>query len=379
MSKSKKASRRFMNEWFLLFLLVLISNSLPGSVFGQSTPNLTLSDIVANVRASEELYKDIEIKQTYKYKQLPIRLTVPKMNMSSSGNTRAIFKNDMFYLSIDETIKTIENEEFNSKLIGAYDGKKSKYVLDDWTGYEVPEKYKERRFYAIPPHNLLLKNLPGNIFADLSAILSGTVTLKTSPGAASQNVKLELEKFESFCGSNCAVIKAVFWSDAFKGTLDLGQCTRFWLALDYNFLPVKIGHYSSRFGDVPAQVGTVEEMKEIAPGLHYPFRSKFVCYNTLDGLKDNRFLPSSEYTFSTESVKLAPKYDKEFFSNAIKFSDDIRIVYMSQGKVIGARPRSQASTTSRVNNKSLIILVASTSFLILCSAIIYKKSLRYKK
>jgi thiol-disulfide isomerase/thioredoxin len=93
----------------------------------------------------------------------------------------------------------------------------------------------------------------------------------------------------------------------------------FWLAADRNFIPIKVEHYGGNFGlrPIPAGIARCDDLREIAPGLWFPFRSAHVAFDDWIPAAQGRIILSWRRDYAVESARLSPGVADALFHDVV--------------------------------------------------------------
>ena len=91
------------------------------------------------------------------------------------------------------------------------------------------------------------------------------------------------------------------------------------LAADRNHIPIRIEHYGGNFGYrlMPAGLSRCDDLREIAPGVWYPFRVTELGFDNGIAAAQGWVVLNWRRDATIESVSLAPKVDEAIFRGAI--------------------------------------------------------------
>jgi hypothetical protein len=108
----------------------------------------------------------------------------------------------------------------------------------------------------------------------------------------------------------------------------------FWLAEDRNFLPVKQVAYTYRFSkDTTVGQGTVTELREIKPGVWFPFKADYTAFNKLKIQQGGPQELQWRNQYTVERVALEPQHGPEFFAT-VEFPAGTAVYELEKGKIV---------------------------------------------
>jgi hypothetical protein len=146
----------------------------------------------------------------------------------------------------------------------------------------------------------------------------------------------ESEREERVDGLRCYVVRFTGYSnhptDATPITIQL-----LWLAKDRNYLPIKVLYYRRWIKPIdlagpPLAVFTVDELREIAPGMWFPMRAKYL-HNDERDLERGEAKLRTTTEWIVDKVDPNPKYELSFFRD-IEFPPGIPVHELRDGKIV---------------------------------------------
>jgi hypothetical protein len=297
-------------------------NSLAGvKVEGRRQVTGRLAEIVENVRANEELYRDLEY--TFHYEGELLRDPRPGEEQSLVRTrriqTRCVWQNGMAWLRWDYSDLPVQGAEITRTYRLAYDGRTTR-ILDHTPGQDIVNIHdglfmdsQMRR-----PHTLLLIN---GWLGDLK--LSQFLT-------AAKFSEFFLDVFdegeEVVDGLRCFKLRCA------GGMVKEAPSIRYvWVSPDRNYLPIRTVFHSSMYSfTIPLEYGHASDFREVEPGVWMPFRFEVMVNNEL-AASEGRTLPSNRTVVTIESVDLHPSYDVSFFRD-VPIPDGAYVVEFKDGE-----------------------------------------------
>ena len=216
-------------------VIVALVSLFPGLAFGQE---VELRTIVVNVRANEELFKDIDVSHQRTYEQNAAAAAPAVAKATLEEECRTVFQGDFLYRS--EKIKTIQLSDKAPKLFSTllgYDGEFTRR-LDEHAGGRVANLNHGRLEDALlfRPHTWIL--IGSEVYVPLSVWLEGGDRLAKHPLAGNYkdyDLSASLVGSESVAGLGCFKLKCELRTrDKEREMVGLWYL---WLAQDKNYLP----------------------------------------------------------------------------------------------------------------------------------------------
>ena len=154
---------------------------------------------------------------------------------------------------------------------------------------------------------------PLHVCFPLSTFLLGGEQIHTQPGYERVNLRVRYEGEDIINGLHCVRIHSFRWAVDWKGPLDEGVFERLWLAMDRNYIPVRVEIHNGTMAGRPVEVGIADDLREIEPGVWFPYRFARTVYDDLhfEEKKPMPVLWRSRMTVS--KVDLHPHYDISLF------------------------------------------------------------------
>lgn len=306
---------------------------------GEARADDRMAAIVAEVRAQEAKYRDIEyaLKTTTRKPDpsAPDRAT----DLMSIETCQVVLQGDRIFFRKDAHRRLRATRSSREK-ISAYDGERTRTVyagncVNIHLGrFEHPDVY--------PAHTFTLAHYRVNF--PLSAYLAGTEAIHADPkyphfaresGTVYEFTRVEthFEREEVVDGLRCAKIRI----DRRSYSKDHPQLQYVWLAVERNFFPVKeeLRWPHSDFGDMALHEMHVDRMREIAPGLWFPVKWTVTDYN-LDALRQARkHVVAWRVETIIEKIDLSPRHDAAFFRD-VAIPADLPVFTIKDRALVGS-------------------------------------------
>jgi hypothetical protein len=280
-----------------------------------------LAEIVENVRANEELYRNLEY--TFVYERELLRDPRPGEEQSLVRRrrikTRCVWQNGMAWLRWDYSDLPVQGAEITRTCRLAYDGRTTR-ILDHTPGQDIVNIHdglfmdsQMRR-----PHTLLLIN---GWLGDLK--LSEFLTAAKFSGFF---LDVSDEGEEVVDGLRCFKLRCDV------GTVKEAPGTRLlWVCPDRNYFPKSTVFYEPAYSAaIPLAYGDASDFREVEPGVWMPFRCELTI-NDETAASEGRTLPSNRTVVTIESVDLHPSYDVSFFRD-VPIPDGAYVVEFKDGE-----------------------------------------------
>lgn len=297
-------------------------------VGGHTDPALpSLEEVIANVRANEELYKNLEFVLVKSYRINPERKDVPPFIARASRERKRVVLQGQYFLVEGES--DITSSDGSESLLWwtkeGYDGD----LTRRWFGSSRADiariaNIHHSRFESCAlthPHVWLLAR--SFVCFPLSTYFRGSQAVWAhESGGMWRDADLEFQVvgFEELDGLTCIKVAGyVYPYDRDKGCRLPGKpasCSYLWLAIERNYLPVRDEYYlPPPHNSVCCGKRRASDFKEIAPNLWLPHRLEDVAYDPYLLEKEGRLSLLNEEEVRVELVRLHPNYQKSFFSD----------------------------------------------------------------
>jgi hypothetical protein len=318
-----------------------------------------LAAIIENVSNNELLYENREVIGEISYRHLgPV--TWEEALTASNRQFRHVGQDGLIYLEIHATQEKAAGRPVTGALVHAYDGKRSISYQEGGTA-AIDRGVRHEHPQIVRPHTILL------YFAEvrypLSTFLKGREAILAHPNGAgfvSNPFAVRYLGEEQVGGLSCHKIAADFFSSR-GGQKPERTVRRFlWLAPARNYLPVKEMCYELRLSaEIPTGEGVLEDLREIAPGVWFPFSAVYTAYDKNILVNQKRRAPTWKQTWTIKSASLDPKYEIGLFRD-IAMPDGTSVAESEGGKYVrtyisGSREDPDAGTTVRAPSVSALI------------------------
>jgi hypothetical protein len=148
---------------------------------------------------------------------------------------------------------------------------------------------------------------------------------KIGPNDIGHQVVYEGE--ETVDGLPCVRIR----SEQFYAAGQPPDVTLLWLAVERNYLPVKlVGYVVSYSTDIPLVVSTVSDLRELAPGVWFPFAQTRIKNDEIAASKGQTLVVTRTDNTVTKAV-LGPQYDLSLFRE-ISIPDGMPVIEIKEGE-----------------------------------------------
>jgi hypothetical protein len=315
-----------MRTWWLIAaaLGLLTELGVAPSAHGQTT----LADILANVRRNEKAYENIEVVMDSTYDIGDRKPPSKDEVIRSKVRTRFVSQGERFRLERDGSNQDSERTVSLDR-IRAFDGQTTRVLEQKAVGNIARERLQDENF--VRPHLLLLRH--AHVAVPFSVYLSGHEAIRAHPSGRWQpdlTMRVTYEGDERLNGLKCHKV----FVDVLLKSGEPHDGRRFWLAEDRNYLPVKELAFTYRFSkDAPVGQGVVSDLREIKPGVWFPFKAEYTAYNKLAIQQSARQELQWRDRYTVERVALDPKYDREFFAK-VEFPTGTAMYEVEGGKII---------------------------------------------
>ena len=319
--------------------------------------------IVASVRASELLYANREVRWREAYRNLRPHQTGgkdqgPQPIESSDLDGWCVCQDDMFFLECkgSRVVLGPESHRTQDAIHGrrGFDGSTTRLLerLRSYVGNISTGPLFDTRM--LDPHTIPIR---GVVAFPLSAYLAGISAIRAHPRGQDFDFlgSIYISRYdgqETIGGLKCERIIVNKEKPDNNGVRAPSAKRVFWLAVDRNYLPIKSEAYLFFYSkDIPIESCLLDDLREIAPGVWFPFKSTKSVMDQVELLERKTPVVAATTEWLVTDVSLSPKYENAFFRD-VQFPDGTP-VYEVSGKTItrsyvqGDKPVSSAPRTRR--------------------------------
>lgn len=319
---------------------------------------------IRTVDEAEQRYDNLDVRFTTRFRDhRAAQQSSPGAAVERTHVARHVAQGRMFKAIDDEVVLLADGKRTMRTRRVMYDGHRYRY--DDGAGIRSVGMYAPEPRNLLHPHVMLFKHRCGvplsarfrgdadfeNPFAsnpeDSAAQLSTDVD---ATGSQLYQIYLEKNPVE-VDGLRCAKVSLIRINKRIgrpRPRLEI------WLAMDRNHLPVRTEDMDFPVSlDHPVSIATASELREIAPGVWFPYRTEFTEHDARILQSERRRSAASTLETRIESVSLDPSFDESFFRDT-----DIDTAVRSADMVSGARnvPATasvESAETDSSNNAAL--------------------------
>ncbi len=290
---------------------------------------ITLEEVIENVRRNERLYRDVEVVMTSTYGIGDRKPGRDSVVVGRQLRTRYVSQGEWFRLEMEGTERD-SKQTISRDRIRAFDGQMTRVLEQNVVGNISSGRVEDENF--IRPHMFAIRHT--RLPTSFSEYLSGHEAIQANPNAHwDQNLAMQVTYLgeDELEGLKChkVHVNVVLKS----GAVEPHDGRTFWLAEERNYLPVKALAYTYRFSkEIPVAQSVVNDLREIEPGVWFPFDVTHTSYNKFAIQREGRQKLQWERRYVVERVKANPKYDREFFS-IVEFPDGTAMYDVKDGKI----------------------------------------------
>jgi hypothetical protein len=323
--------------WRTLSVLLSVGTlTIAGNTSAADKPQLTMAQIIENVRANELLYEGLDLSFDYSYQlSNPISVLAEKPGEQSTlkathavqTQTHFVSQQGMFRVDRQGELKHQDGQGSLDRL-RAFDGQTTRLLDQHQIGNIIDSRSEDEN--CLRPHMVLLRFM--NYYVPLSTYLSGHEAMAAHPGVSWQGYTLEVT-YQGIAKFQSLTCHRVWISTSVSGKL--WDRWELWLAEERNFIPVRNLGYTFRTSNTESVgEGRVERWKEVKPGVWFPEATRVTAWNQermkKDGVKETQWVEKVD----VKEVTLDPHYDASYFRD-VKFPDGTAVYGVSAGKILG--------------------------------------------
>jgi hypothetical protein len=304
---------------WLVVLAMSTASRLPAAV--PEDGGVTIEELTEEVRANEDLYRDIEFRMHVRYKLSPDVPRGPIHLNSFDRRAWVVYQGDRLFFQDEDEQRRVDGQSKLIDTIQGYDGQITRQVEQRDIANIHDGRYEDPRL--LRPHTLIL-GLGTNVIFPLSTLMRGSEAIQASAG--SQLFK-GVEVRSQVLGR-----EVVDGLDCYKVAIDLVHrkpdktTWLLWLARDRNLLPLKLE-------SLPALAARVEKLREIGPGVWLPSRASMTYFNPALSRKAGQPVVDNETHYELVEARLHPNYPDRFFRD-IPIPDGMTVYELRGGKIV---------------------------------------------
>lgn len=299
-------------------------------------PQAELDRLIAAVRAEEERYSRYDVSVKTKYRKIHAQETFAGVTMSQDINERSVaFDGRLFSLSQNsyssangsvsdtEHVRVFDGGWNRERTIWSYDGPPSESSdFVDAPGSASPTGNRRiQQDYALigrgGPDAIVMFRPHTALFDDDRLRMHRLSSLLESPMYDEVNhyrMKVEYLGSQTVDDHVCEKLRITYDAGAARPQF---QGFYLWLANDRNYLPVRQQSYDlARHGKLPTSVAYVDELREVAPGLWFPYHAvhrAHVSAAVTEGVCEGRILINWVYDHRVQKLDFNPDSPNNLF------------------------------------------------------------------
>lgn len=236
---------------------------------------------------------------------------------SSDAKIRHVSQGDLLYYRRDQEAFGANGPFGNLDELLGYDGQTTR-ILEQGLVANVVEGRKENVFMPRPHtmalHNSLVKTALSEFLAAKEYAHGITHTLKV----------LGEERCDGF---RCVKLRDDYGKPSPTGYRLI------WLAVDRNYIPIRCDSYRTMWSEkVPRASGHVTELREIAPGVWFPWHMVYTLH-VPEKVRQGQIVVHETTEYTTDKAELSPRYEISLFRN-IPFPDGVRVYEVRNGEIV---------------------------------------------
>jgi thiol-disulfide isomerase/thioredoxin len=308
----------------------LVGSSRPEPV-GGTEERAKLDEVVARVREQERRYDDLEVEARETYRHVGTDLFMEGIITEQSKTLRSVLRGPLAYFSSNESGIEAGGARSESAAVEAFDGQWTRILRrdtrDGHEGHNLATLRKggggkaEGRHDGIPvlrPHTFPVRD--DWIYGPLAELLVSPWHDKVNK----YRLRFRYCGEEVLDGHPCVKLRG----DVLIGEGDQPHNSMaFWLATDRNYIPIKMEPYGGNLGSPSTLNGLYrsDDVREIAPGLWYPFRTTILAFSNR-ALASRRLTLNWRREYEIKSVKLSPRRDDALFRVVVPAGTKVQVV-----------------------------------------------------
>lgn len=367
--RSTARARRGRSPLAWVGLLVVIV-----SLLSPAQADDSISQLAKDVRSNEELYRDLEcvIRKTYRIGTAKYWSPLPAPSVAE-GSVRLVRSRGMIFFSDSEPARRPGGVPDHTETVLGYDGKLTRVAeksLGDEGGrrrtlaWEYDEQWEHAQLRKLEAR-LWNRSL---IMFPLSIYLGGDSQIKKQEGYTTWNTRTRIEGREVVDDQSCVKVRSEIGTD---GSPKDGLIYLLWLAPDRNYLPLRTEAYRPLVNaNLPVEIGRIEELRELAPGIWLPFRVSLAIYDQAS-LLDQRSVVATFEELTVEKAALNPEYETNLFRDVLPIGTHVYVV--RDGKIRERRFHTGNVLTSPEPSRRWWFLVSVHAVLVVGLLLLFRR------
>jgi thiol-disulfide isomerase/thioredoxin len=318
-----------------------LAGSAPAEPSGGPDEQKKFEQVVARVREEERRYAELAVRARSRYRHLHTDLFMEGVITEISEDERSVLHGTSGYFTSRRHHYTAGGERTAQRETQSFDGHWTRSVHESQADGKDMQRWAslrkgggdqvEGRHDGIPvfrPHTFLGRD--DWLYGPLADLL-------VSPWYDAINkYRLQFRYCgeEELDGRPCVKLRG-------DVTTREGQPPSsyfvYWLAIDRNYIPIQVETYGGNFGfhPLPGGISRTTDLREIAPGLWYPFRTTRFAFHHLDTMQ-RRLVLTWRRDYEVESVELNPRVENELFQEVTAPAGTKVTVIDDVGKHLGS-------------------------------------------
>jgi thiol-disulfide isomerase/thioredoxin len=301
----------------------LVGSSLPEPIADEVEEKAKLAEVVAKVKEHESRYADLEVKAGFDYKHVGSSMHRSGVISEQTNAGRSVVRRNLAHFTEHAAYSTVDGRRSEQKSVEAFDGQwtraVNRFTRDDreeqiWASLRKGGGEKaEGRHDGVPifrPHTFLLRD--DWLYGPLADLLVSQWHDKTNE----YRLRFRYCGEEAYDGHPCIKLRGDVTTQEGEPPHSFMAV---WLAIDRNYIPIKLEHYGGNFGlqPMPGAIYRCDDFREIAPGIWYPYRATLFSFDNWQDMARGRITLTWHRDYKVESVTLSPKADAELFKNVV--------------------------------------------------------------
>ena len=339
--------------------------------------DVTINDILENVRRNEALYSNIDATFLTEYSTRD-RPAAKFSNGSEETTAQEIEGHYVVqgeYFRLDRKGTSRGETSVNSlDRIRGFDGKTTRLYDQNAIGNIIRGREEDADW--LRPHMIFMRHI---CQVPLSIYLAGHEAMASHPrGNWTGNSTLDrkydgIRRYEGF---DCHVVQVD------QVLPEHGAINRWelWLAEQRNYIPVRAITYIYQFSkNAPIAEGRITDMHEVKPGIWFPSAAVFTSYNPAVLMYKGEQEFMWERRFTTKSISLDPHYDISYFRDIV-FPQGTAVYELEASHVTRkyreGSPGTESTGGNRAIHSSYLWLVVLNIAVVACAAVALKRRAR---
>ena len=291
-----------------------------------------LRTIIQSIQQNEALYENLEVRWHTRFRIGKQKRPSPDLIATSDEDARSVSQAGLFYLNADGESEDLGGGTRSRQALLGFDGTHTRVFRQKAIGHIVKGRAEEHRMFR--PHTALFKY--NFVYVPLSTYLQGDEAIRAHPQGGTLADYHFIVKYlgEEECGGFTCQKVCVDYIGYATGKPVFLTRIYLWLAPQRNYLPLKLEGYNiESSAKLPVEVAVVQELRELSPGIWFPFMATKTSNDEYRIREDNEVVVAWQEGYAVQEAALNPHYPLSLFRE-ITIPDGVLVYEIENGKIV---------------------------------------------